>query len=72
MFGNFSSFKTPSPGPVSLPSSFVSPFIFYILSYLLLKTMGYLSGCLVQEEKGMTEDEIAMDGLPFPSPGGSS
>ena len=35
------------PGLVSIPNSFVSLFIFYILSYLLLKTMGCLSGCLV-------------------------
>ena len=27
--------------------SFVSLFIFYIFSYLLLKTMGYFSGCLM-------------------------
>ena len=47
VFGNFSSFRTPSPGRVSIPNSFVSLFIFYILSYLLLKTMGCLSGCLV-------------------------
>ena len=35
------------PRMVSFPNSFVSLFIFYILSYLLLKTMGCLSGCLV-------------------------
>ena len=46
LFGNFS-FTTPSPGQVSVPNSFVSLFIFYILSYLLLKTMGCLSGYLV-------------------------
>ena len=46
MFGNFS-FTTPSLGWVSIPNSYVSLFIFYILSYLLLKTMGCLSGCLV-------------------------
>ena len=40
-------FKTPFPGQISVPTSFVSLFIFYILSYLLLKTMGYLSGCLM-------------------------
>ena len=34
-------------GWVSVPNSFVSLFIFYILSYLLSKTMGCLSGCLV-------------------------
>ena len=28
-------------------TSFVSLFVFYILSYLLLKTMGCLSGCLM-------------------------
>ena len=47
VFGNFPSFKSPSPGWVSVPNSFVSFFIFYILSYLLLKTIGCLSGCLV-------------------------
>ena len=46
VFGNFS-FTTPSPGWVSIPISFVSLFIFYILSYLLLKRMGHLSGCLI-------------------------
>ena len=44
LFGNFS-FTTPSPGQVSVPNSFVSLFVFYILSYLLLKIMGCLSGC---------------------------
>ena len=47
MFGNFSPFKTPSLGWISVPTSFVSLFIFYILSYLFLKTMGCLSGCLM-------------------------
>ena len=37
MFGNFSSFTTPSQGRVSIPNSFVSLFVFYILSYLLLR-----------------------------------
>ena len=46
MFGNFS-FKTPSLGQFSVPNSFVSLFVFYILSYLLSKTMGCLSGCLM-------------------------
>ena len=46
VFGNFS-FMTPSPGWVSIPNSFVSLFTYYILSYLLLKTMGCLSGCLL-------------------------
>ena len=45
--GNFSSFTTPSPGPVSILNSFVSLFVFYILSYLLLKRMSCFSGCLV-------------------------
>ena len=35
------------PGWVFIPNSFVSHFIFCILSYLLLKTMGWFSGCLV-------------------------
>ena len=35
------------PGWVSIPNSFVSLFIFYILSYLLLKTVGCFSGCLM-------------------------
>ena len=47
VFGNFSSFMTPSPRWVSIPNCFVSLFIFYILSYLLLKTMGCLSRYLV-------------------------
>ena len=46
MFGNFS-FRFPSPGQVSVPESFVSLFIFYILSYLLSKRMGCLSRGLV-------------------------
>ena len=44
VFGKFSSFTTPSPGQVSIPNSFASLFFFYILSYLLLKKMGGLSG----------------------------
>ena len=40
-------FKTPFPGWCSVPTSFVSLFIFYIFSYLLLKTMGCFSGCLM-------------------------
>ena len=42
-----SSIKTPFPGWISIPNSIVSHFIFYILSYLLLKTMGCFSGCLM-------------------------
>ena len=41
---------TPSTGRISVPNSFVSLFIFYILSYLFLKTMGCLSGCLVSSD----------------------
>ena len=50
LFGNFS-FMTPSPDCVSIPNSFVSLFVFYILSYLLLKRMGCLSGCLVSSTR---------------------
>ena len=41
------SFLTPFSGQSSIPTSFVSLFIFYIFSYLLLKTMGCFSGCLM-------------------------
>ena len=37
----------PFPGRSSLPTSFVSLFIFYIFSYLFSKTMVCFSGCLV-------------------------
>ena len=50
VFVNFSSFRTLSPGQVSIPNSFVSLFIFYILSYLLSKIMGCLSGSLVSSK----------------------
>ena len=40
--GNFS-FPTPSPGQVSIHKSFITVFLFYILSYLLLKRLGCLS-----------------------------
>ena len=40
-------FKTPFPGQISVPTSFVSLFIFYIFSYLLSKMMGCFSGCLM-------------------------
>ena len=39
--------KTPFLGWISVPTSFVSLFIFYIFSHLLSKTMGCLSGCLM-------------------------
>ena len=47
VFENFSSFTPPSPGWVSIPNSFISLCVFYILPYLLLKRMGCPSGCLV-------------------------
>ena len=47
MFGNFSLFKTPFPGRSSLPTSFVSFFIFYIFSYMFLKPMICFAGCLM-------------------------
>ena len=50
VFGNFSLFKTPSPGRSSIPTSFVSFFVFYIFSYLLSKTMGCFSGCLMSSD----------------------
>ena len=37
----------PFPGWSSLPTSFVSLFVFYIFSYLFLKTMICSSGCLM-------------------------
>ena len=43
----FLSFKAPFLGRISVPTSFVSLFIFYIFSYLFSKTMGYFSGCLM-------------------------
>ena len=46
-----SSITPPFPGRVSVPSSFVSLFIFYILSYLLSKTMGCFSGHLIASDQ---------------------
>ena len=40
-------FKTPFPGWISILTYFVSLFICYIFSYLLSKTMGCFSGCLM-------------------------
>ena len=40
-------FKTPFLGQISIPNCFASLFIFYILSYLLSKTMGCHSQCLM-------------------------
>ena len=53
VFGNFS-FMTPSLIWISVPNSFVSLFIFYILSYLLSKRMGCLSGCLLSSTSVQT------------------
>ena len=44
---SLSFFKMPFLEWISIPTSFVSLFIFYILSYLILKTTGCLSGCLM-------------------------
>ena len=38
-------FKTPFQGQNSIPTSFVSLFVFYIFFCLLSKTMGCFSGC---------------------------
>ena len=46
MFGNLSSIKSPFLEWISIANSFVS-LIFYFLSYLLSKTMGGFSGCLM-------------------------
>ena len=40
-------FKTPFLGQSSVPTSFVSFFVFYIFSYLLSKTLGFFSGSLI-------------------------
>ena len=42
-----SPFKTPFLGWSSIPTSFVSLFVFYIFSYLLSETLGCCSGCLM-------------------------
>ena len=47
VFGIFSSFMTPCSGWVSIPDSLVSILVFYVLSYLLSKRIGCLSGWLV-------------------------
>ena len=43
-------FKTLFPWWSSIPTSFVSLFVFYIFSYLLSKTMGCFSGCLMSSD----------------------
>ena len=45
-------FQEETPGRVSVPGSFVSLFIFYILSYFLSKTMGCFSGRLMSSASG--------------------
>ena len=51
-FGNFSSFTTPSPGRVSIPNSFISLFVFYILSYLLSNGLPFwVPGVLCQHSE---------------------
>ena len=40
-------FKTPLLGRSSIPTSFVSLFVFYTFSYLLSKIMGCFSGCVM-------------------------
>jgi len=50
VFENFSLFKTPFLGQSSVPTSFVSFFVFYIFSYLLSKRMGCFSGCLMSSD----------------------
>ena len=45
--GNFSSFMTPFSGQVSIPTAFVSLFVFCMMSFILSKRTGCLSGCLV-------------------------
>ena len=40
-------FKTPFPGWSSIPTSFVSLFVFYIFPYLLLKRTDCFFGCLM-------------------------
>ena len=40
-------FKTPFPEQSSVPTSFASLFVFYIFFYLLSKTVGWFSGCLM-------------------------
>ena len=46
-----SSIRTPFPGWISISNSFVSLFIFCILSYLLLKTIGCFYGHLMSSAR---------------------
>ena len=50
VFGNFSLFKTPFLGWSSIPTSFVSLFVFYMFSYFLSKTMGCFFECLMSSD----------------------
>ena len=71
--------KTPFPGRISVLSSFLSLFIFYVLSYLLSKTMGCFSGhlmtsasdqklfCEVCSEFGYSFDEFVGEKVVAPS-----
>ena len=43
--------KTPFPGWSSVPTFFVPLFVFYIFSYLLSKTKGCFSGCLMSSAR---------------------
>ena len=43
--------RIPFLGRSSLPTSFVSFFVFYIFSYLFLKTMIWFSGCLMSSAR---------------------
>ena len=47
VFGNFSLFKDSHSGMELCPYLFCLSFVFYIFSYLLSKTMGCFSGCLM-------------------------
>ena len=44
-------FQTPFPGQISVPTSFASLFIFYILSNLFSETIGCLSRCMMSSAK---------------------
>ena len=71
--------KTPFPGWISVLSSFLSLFIFYVLSYLLSKTTGCFSGqlmtsasdqklfCEVCSAFGYSFDEFVGEKVVYPS-----
>ena len=58
-----SSIKTPFPGRISIPSSVVSRGIFYILSYLLSKTMGCFSGRLMTSASDQKFCEVSLHSI---------